>query len=85
MSAVAEPPPLFVPGTKTNCVNDTYCTVMVCVLNLNFLRDIVEFALALDSLNADISECECKIMFLRNRWLEENVIDRYLSLTSREI
>ena len=32
---------------------------MAGVLHLNFLPDIVEYALALDSLNADISECEC--------------------------
>ena len=32
---------------------------MAGVLDLSFLHDIVEFALALDSLNADISECEC--------------------------
>ena len=32
---------------------------MAGVSDLNFLHDIVEFALAMDSFNADISECGC--------------------------
>ena len=32
---------------------------MAGVLDFNFLHDIVESALALDSFNADISESEC--------------------------
>ena len=53
--------PLLRSGFLTNkCINDT--AAHPCndgCLDLNFLHDIVEFALALDSLNADISECEC--------------------------
>ena len=51
---------------------------MVGVLDLNFLHDIVEFALALDSLNADISECECnKYCFPEVYGSDEDVIVRY--------